>query len=64
MYQAPGVMIMVTKKRNITITHRFFSGRTLKKRYIWNKIGAPGQFIKTGMTGKNRTNGNPNVCVK
>jgi hypothetical protein len=35
MYQPPGVMVMVTtKKRNITITHRFFSGRTLKKRYI------------------------------
>jgi hypothetical protein len=24
MYQPPGVMVIVTKKRNITITHRFF----------------------------------------
>jgi hypothetical protein len=64
MYQPPGVMVMVTKKWNITITHRFYSGRTLKKRYIWNKFGTPGHLIKTELSGKNGTNGIPNVCVK
>jgi hypothetical protein len=38
---------MVILKNGIkSVTHRFFSGRTLKKRDIWNKFGTPGHFIK------------------
>jgi hypothetical protein len=52
MYQSPGVMVVVTTKRNITVTNRFYSGRTLKKRYIWNKFGTAGHLIKTELCGK------------
>jgi hypothetical protein len=38
---------MVILKNEIkSVTHRFFSGRTLKKRDIWNKFGTPGHIIK------------------
>jgi hypothetical protein len=52
---------MVILKNGIkSVTHNFFSGRTLKKRDIWNKFGTPGHFIKKrDCPGKNGTNGNP-----
>jgi hypothetical protein len=54
---------MVILKNGIkSVTHRFFSGRTLKKRDIWNKFGTAGHFIKKrDCPGKNGTNGNPTL---
>jgi hypothetical protein len=54
---------MVILKNGIkSVTHRFFSGRTLKMRDIWNKFGTPGHFIKKrDCPGKNGTNGNPTL---
>jgi hypothetical protein len=47
-----------------SVTHRFFSGRTLKMRDIWNKFGTPGHFIKKwDCPGKNGTNGNPTLDI-
>jgi hypothetical protein len=57
---------MVILKNGIkSVTHRFFfSGRTLKKRDIWNKFRTPGHFIKKrDCPGKNGTNGNPKLLA-